>query len=283
MADDFDITRKTRSFWPAFYYNFTGDIDSTASKENAANYTRVEIRSGQMLPSTGSANRSDCAAAPNCTYDEEIQNFANWYTYYRSRILLARAGVGRAFAEQGTGLRVGFAAINKGSATDRQRQQPGCAHQGVRKFTGSDRSAFFDSLYEHEIPTSEYPAAARAGRCGAVLFTHRQQRALGRIAGYQQYHRASRLPPELQYSDDGRLLELDGGTHQWRRQCRQRKRSHHHRAGQPVVPVHTGQSLPGAECRQQPAEQYPGRRGHVLLEPGPAHGSRQPGPHQSGG
>ena len=82
-------------------------------KEDANKYTRVEILSGSDY--TGGANRTDCASAPTCTYDEEIQNFANWYTYYRSRILLARAGVGRAFARQGTSLRVGFAAINEGS------------------------------------------------------------------------------------------------------------------------------------------------------------------------
>ena len=66
---------------------------------------------------TGGANRLDCAAVYTCTYAEEIQNFANWYTYYRSRVLLARAGIGRAFAEQGNTMRVGFAAINKGSET----------------------------------------------------------------------------------------------------------------------------------------------------------------------
>ncbi|MCB1751739.1 MAG: pilus assembly protein PilY [Gammaproteobacteria bacterium] len=145
-----------KTFWPSFYYQFTGDINSTASKENAANYTRVEIKSANA-PFTGSTERSDCAAAPTCTYAEEIQNFANWYTYYRSRILLARAGVGRAFAEQGTGLRVGFAAINKGSATVDSVSSPGALINGVRKFTGSDRTAFFDSLYTHSIPTEGTP------------------------------------------------------------------------------------------------------------------------------
>ena len=145
----------TRSFWPAVYYNFTGDLSSTASKQNAANYTRVEIKTGATY--TGSAGRSDCADAPTCTYDEEIQNFANWYTYYRSRILLARAGVGRAFADQGTGLRVGFAAINNGSSTIDSENSPGALVKGVRKFSGSDRSAFFDSLYKYEIGTGGTP------------------------------------------------------------------------------------------------------------------------------
>lgn len=53
---------------------------------------------------TGGVNRNDCLNKPTCTYQEEIQNFANWYTYYRSRILSARAGIGKAFARQGTNM-----------------------------------------------------------------------------------------------------------------------------------------------------------------------------------
>lgn len=146
----------SREFWPSFYYRFTGDINSNASKENAANYTRVEIKSANA-PFTGSESRSDCADRPSCTYSEEIQNFANWYTYYRSRILLARAGIGRAFSEQGTGMRVGFAAINQGSKTVDSVSSPGAVIAGVRKFSGSDREEFFELLYEHQIPTSGTP------------------------------------------------------------------------------------------------------------------------------
>jgi hypothetical protein len=28
---------------------------------------------------------ADCAAAPVCTADEELTNYANWYAYYRTR------------------------------------------------------------------------------------------------------------------------------------------------------------------------------------------------------
>ena len=50
----------------------------------------MEIKSGSTYG--GRPNRSDCKSAPFVPYEEEIQNFANWYTYYRSRILAARAG-----------------------------------------------------------------------------------------------------------------------------------------------------------------------------------------------
>ncbi len=144
-------TNVSKTFWPAVYYNFTGTDDWVAT-----DYTKVQIIS-TTTTYTGSTARTDCAAKPSCTYAEEIQNFANWYTYYRSRILLARAGVGIAFSKQGSGLRVGFGSINQGSTTVDGQTSPGALITGVRKFTGTDRQDFFDSLYDHIIPTSGTP------------------------------------------------------------------------------------------------------------------------------
>lgn len=129
------------TFWPAVYFAYKGSGDV----KKVGSYTRVEIKSGSTYG--GRPNRSDCKSAPVCTYDEEIQNFANWYTYYRSRILAARAGVGRAFASQGQAIRVGFATINASGSVIR----------GVAPFSGTDRSAFFSDLYSRDILASGTP------------------------------------------------------------------------------------------------------------------------------
>lgn len=80
---------------------------------------------------------------------DERTNFANWYSYYRRRIYAARAGIGRAFAQQGEGMRVGFAAINNGTTTI-DGVDTAVVAQGVRHFAGSDRATFFDLLYNEE-------------------------------------------------------------------------------------------------------------------------------------
>lgn len=139
------------SYWPATYFNFTGTNVWTPS-----HYSRVEIRS-TTATYTKAATRTDCAGATTCTYAEEIQNFANWYTYYRSRVLTARAGVGRAFAQQSSNMRVGFSAINQGSATIDSVSSPGTVVQGVRIFSGTNRTGFFDQLYGHTIPAAGTP------------------------------------------------------------------------------------------------------------------------------
>ncbi|AYV38601.1 pilus assembly protein [Aeromonas veronii] len=128
-------------YWPAVYFDYKG----SGNVKNSSNYTRVEIRPGKTY--LNRPTRSDCVSKPVCGYEEEIQNFANWYTYYRSRILAARAGIGRAFASQGQALRVGFATINASGSVIRD----------VAAFSGTNRSDFFNDLYSRDIPAAGTP------------------------------------------------------------------------------------------------------------------------------
>lgn len=141
----------SKNFWPATYFWYKG----AGSDWNWASYQKVEIRFGQTFTGHGREARSDCVASALgvCTYNEELQNFANWYTYYRSRVLTARAGTGLAFGEQSGGMRVGFATINKGSSDIDGVSSPVIIN-GVREFSGSDRNGFFSSLYGTAIPNS---------------------------------------------------------------------------------------------------------------------------------
>ncbi|WP_226704090.1 pilus assembly protein [Microbulbifer elongatus] len=145
-------TSEDKTYWPATYFWHSG----SGSAWDWDNYSKVEIRS-TTATYTGHdrTERTDCIAGV-CTYDQEIQNFANWYTYYRSRTLAARAGIGRAFSEQGEDMRVGFGAINKGNG-DVDGVNTGTIVDGVRTFSGSNRQNFFDELYARDVPTSGTP------------------------------------------------------------------------------------------------------------------------------
>jgi len=144
-------TNSAKTFWPATYFWYNG-----GGVWDASHYTTREIRSTTTSYSgEGRSARTDCTGGV-CTYDQEIQNFANWYSYYRSRVLTARAGIGRAFSAQGTGLRVGFAAINEGSSSI-DGVSTTTLISGVRQFSGTDRSNFFSDLYGHTIPAAGTP------------------------------------------------------------------------------------------------------------------------------
>jgi type IV pilus assembly protein PilY1 len=147
---------QTRTFYPAVYSTYVGPAiaDLNAAIENAGsplwdvgNYVRTEIRPGNA-PFTGEGreNRTDCVAG-SCTYAQEMQNFANWYSYHRNRIFASRAGIGAAFAAQPENMRVGYGAINTS----------GTVIVGVRPFSGTDRAGFFDRLYRQTIPPQGTP------------------------------------------------------------------------------------------------------------------------------
>lgn len=58
------------------------------------------------------SRRTDCSAAPNCTYAEELKNFANWFAWYRTRMQSMKTSVSRAFVTIDSTYRVGFYTIN---------------------------------------------------------------------------------------------------------------------------------------------------------------------------
>jgi type IV pilus assembly protein PilY1 len=150
--DNCEIDSSDRTFWPAIYFWHNGENEWTLE-----NYTKVEIRSSTASYSGhGRDQRTDCTGGV-CTYDQEIQNFANWYTYYRSRVLTARAGIGRAFSAQGTRIRVGFGAINKATEIIDGGTSIRTLIRGVRLFKNTDREDFFDLLYKHAIPAAATP------------------------------------------------------------------------------------------------------------------------------
>lgn len=144
-SSDSTCQKAVEQLAPAVYYTYSGGGLNTAT-----NYSRVRIMD---LPATGivrGAGRTDCSAG-GCTRDQEYQNFANWFTYYRTRNYLAIAASSKAFSEQGEDLRIGYGRINQGSSSidggDTKTLQ-----RGVRTFAGTDRTSFFSWL--HAVPAS---------------------------------------------------------------------------------------------------------------------------------
>jgi type IV pilus assembly protein PilY1 len=92
----------------------------------------------------------------------EKTNYANWYSYYRSRMMQMRAGVGRAFVGvNGAKLRVGFSAISYTGITE------GSKFLDVRDFdSGTQKADFFSRLYGSTVGgyTPLRPALEKAGK-----------------------------------------------------------------------------------------------------------------------
>lgn len=185
----------TVGFWPATYFDYFGPRPGTASDySDTGNYEQVQIcppsattnsnsvASTANNPVTGSAYCTPPAALPASplayhtytnssgdyvyvlsdgsevirTRSEELQNFANWFQYYRSHILLSDAGIGIAFMQLPTSFRVDFGVISKVSQDQGFTGQTGI--QSTEDFTLSYRSKFLAKLDNQNIPPEGTPS-----------------------------------------------------------------------------------------------------------------------------
>ncbi|MCK9514484.1 MAG: PilC/PilY family type IV pilus protein [Ottowia sp.] len=101
-------------------------------------------------------NREDCLGS-SCTYQEEIQNFANWYTYYRTRALTAIAGTAEAFADVPETYRVGYGRINQTTNKNIDGVNARTLERGVRGFSEAKREEFYDWLFDQTQPSGGTP------------------------------------------------------------------------------------------------------------------------------
>ena len=155
-----------RPYWPMTWYMY----DGTGNTADPDSYTRYMIRGNtgyEWEIDDGNPNtKEDTVTSFSWTLEtggvitrtvaEEQQNFANWFQYHRSRLLTARAGIGRAFSGLPEDVRIGFGSLNKGSSSVDGASTRSII-SGVRRFEGADRQQFFSDLYTRAIPPSGTP------------------------------------------------------------------------------------------------------------------------------
>lgn len=109
--------------------NLGGGTDAQAATPVTSPY---EFERVEIIPAITSypkaVGRTDCAGA-TCTYAEEITNFGNWYTYYRTRMQAMKSSASQAFKTIDTRYRVGFVTIASTSYLPIARFDPGTGNQ----------------------------------------------------------------------------------------------------------------------------------------------------------
>lgn len=154
-------------------------VANSCSLQTTITTTKTEGDYGPFLWATPKAGKtgSSCAGpdfdvvrAQNATAAQK-QNYANWFSYYRTRMLAMRAGAGMAFARiDATRFRVGFSKISEyanGGANSTGFLNVGDFDGGTQK------TDFFTRLYgtSGNSTTPLRPALARAGRYFANRLT----------------------------------------------------------------------------------------------------------------
>ena len=102
-------------------------------------------------------DRSDCAGT-TCTFNEEMTNFANWWTYYRTRMQMMKTAASNSFSSIGSSFRVGFMTISDGKDDSKL--------SNFAAFDAAAKNSWYTTLFAAN-PNSWTPlrgALSRAGR-----------------------------------------------------------------------------------------------------------------------
>jgi len=140
---------------PAHYYQYRGDQPDRLGDNSAEDHCKdTSTDNGHWIKIIVSSS-----SGPNGS--SEMQNFANWFSYHRTRILTMKTAVGRAFSQLDGNFRVGYSAISE--------QGVGANSAGflrIADFDSTHREAFYNKLYA-VVPKASTPlraALAKAGR-----------------------------------------------------------------------------------------------------------------------
>lgn len=87
---------------------------------------------------------------PNGSYEKvvvgaaEQQKFANWFSYYRTRMLMMKTALGRTFSKLDSGYRVGFSTINDDSGDENNN---GDNFLNIKNFDATQKASWYAQLY----------------------------------------------------------------------------------------------------------------------------------------
>jgi type IV pilus assembly protein PilY1 len=142
----------SRKYAPGLVYRLKKD--ASGAFLNPATAGNFNVFNVNVLPSGGfprHPSRTDCVASTtSCNLAEERQNFANWFTYYRARLLLAQAAIPEAFVDFGDNMRVGWGRIHQGYSNI-DGANSATLVQGVRDFSAAHKTGLFNFLRNQNV------------------------------------------------------------------------------------------------------------------------------------
>jgi type IV pilus assembly protein PilY1 len=137
------------------YYAYTGTQPAMSYTYNVGGVVKSTTFYAECNSQVGSAPGSSVFTPVVMTgASSDATNYANWYSYYRTRMLLTKTAVGQSFSSLGDNYRIGFANIHsKLPIID------------VSDFTSAQKSQFYTDLYATK-PGSSTPLRASFARAG---------------------------------------------------------------------------------------------------------------------
>jgi len=148
---------------------FTVNLSFTSCR-TPGNFIRVDIDpTVNSYPYPGSASkattRTDCAGT-TCTYLEEMTNFANWFTYYRTRMQMMKSASSLAFSGLGDSYRVGYMTINNNNSGTSVAGSSG-DYLNIDTFGTTQKTNWYSKLFSAK-PSNGTPLRSALSTAGLI-------------------------------------------------------------------------------------------------------------------
>ena len=148
----------------AYYYAYTGSqVASGANYANVnSNFYKECNSSIGSSPGKNVFTKVTVSSTSGVGGTDERQNFANWFSYYRTRIMTMKTGAGTAFSELDDSYRVGFNTISYTGVSDSSN-----LFLNIRDFSGTQKTTWFSKFYA-SVPSSSTPLRNSMAKVGQI-------------------------------------------------------------------------------------------------------------------
>lgn len=149
----------------AYYYKWNGAGNPTTAQCQQTSSSATAHTTSGTSPNNFTKVLVSSTSGPGST--DERTNFANWYSYYRTRLMMMKSATGRSFAGINSAYRVGFITINPGIPVSSSR------YLAISDFDATQKSNWYSKLYSQSTSGSTplREALSRAGRHFAGIQT----------------------------------------------------------------------------------------------------------------
>jgi len=153
----------------AFYYTYSGSETSPAQKDylsTSSNFYKECVSLVGVSPGSGVFTKVTVSSTSGTgpAGADERTNFANWFSYYRTRMLMMKTATGLAFKNIDDRYRIGYMSINNNVSP---------SFLNLSAFDGAQKNAWYSKLYgatpDKSTPLRE--ALSNAGRIYAGKIT----------------------------------------------------------------------------------------------------------------
>lgn len=153
---------------PAYYYVYSGNQTTEKQKDyynsnsifykecNSVFDSTVAVDGVNPVNTLFTKRIVSATSGPGGT--DELVNFANWYSYYRTRMLMMKTASGQAFNSMSDHFRVGFITINANSSSE---------FLNISDFNTTQKSSWYSKLYA-TVPGSSTPLREALSYSGQI-------------------------------------------------------------------------------------------------------------------